>query len=138
MRRHSYSGYRWRHLRSVGRIGFALTAGGAFAALAWESSPPSRITTDAEETQEGFCSAERQGIVTEDDALPRLEVGTAGLHEEDTWGSAFTRPRDRLWAARGGATGITTEAMLEGQTPSGQTEEGAIATTAVPNPRGPP
>jgi len=138
MKRQQYPKLRWRRIRLLGRVGFALASGGAFAALSWDSRPTEGTPTDVKEKRGDLRTAERQSIVREDDALPQIRMGRAGLRGDAPWAIAQTRHRSDRWADRDGSVYITDDQTTNGLVPSGQTGKIKTMTTAVANPRGPP
>ncbi|MBN2563707.1 MAG: hypothetical protein JXQ75_22545 [Phycisphaerae bacterium] len=130
--------WRERRLRTIGRIGCAIAAGGAFAALAWEPPPASTPTVDAGVSKGQPGTAGRQSIVTEDGALPQLDAKSAGFVGEDQWGLAQTRPRQELWTTHGLGADALAGTVAGGFTPRCENEVIKTVTTAGVNPRGPP
>jgi hypothetical protein len=144
----------WGCLRRWGRLGLALAAGGAFAALAWESPRATESAEHVVASRTCGITAERQDIVKEDGVSPQLDRESArltpgdrpvlsdegrwGLREEETRVVDRDGARNTPWpAARCGADS-TAGANAGGQTPTLPHEESyARATTGV-NPRGPP
>jgi hypothetical protein len=155
MRVHPESPVRWRRLRSLGRIGLALTAGGAFVALSWEPQPAaSKPSAEADAARQVYPTAERQGVVKEDAASPHLNNDPACLHrpgyrvlcdrnqygirEEDGWGLVWTGSRRTSRSAGTCGADATASVEIAVATPT-TTDRGTTPTaTAGVNPRGPP
>ncbi len=139
MRPHPDSESRRQLFRSVGRIGLALAAGGAYAALAWDPRPAANSPADAVENQTGFYSAERQGIVKEDDASPQLDAAMTWSDRQNMFGLTQTGSRKEAWARVGDeAAGIPTMATAGARAPPDQREAVKTEMTAVAYPRAPP
>ena len=136
-----------QRLRTIGRIGFALLAGGAFAALAWEPSPaPGSPGRDAAYAADEATAA-RQGIVKEDGPSPHLDPDRAkpdhesqwGLRSEDQWGGlAGERTRTQPWTAEDCGADATAGQHVGGQVPTNETTEAKTTANTGVNSRGPP
>lgn len=133
-------------LRTIGRIGFALLAGGAFVALAGEPSPtPSFPNRDAAGASTEATAA-RQGIVKEDDPSPHLDPDRAGSHHEnqwglrseDRWGLAGEQMRTPPWTAENRGADATAGRHVGGQVPTNETTEAKTTAATGVNSRGPP
>jgi hypothetical protein len=139
MRRHPDSESRRQLIRSIGRIGLALAAGGAYAALAWDPRPAANSPADAVENQTGFYSAERQGIVKEDDASPQFDAAITWSDRQNMLGLTQTGSRKEAWARVGDeVAGIPTLPTAGARAPPEQGEVIKTETTAVAYPRAPP
>jgi hypothetical protein len=139
MQRHPDSDSRRQLIRSIGRVGLALAAGGAYAALAWDPRPAANSPADAVENQTGFYSAERQGIVKEDDAAPHLDAALAWPERQNMFGLVQTASRKEVWANHGGnVAGGPTVTTAGSLVPPDQSEAIKSETTVVAYPRAPP
>jgi hypothetical protein len=136
-----------QRLRTIGRIGFALLAGGAFAALAWEPSPAPRPPDRDAAGTSNEATAARQGIVKEDGPSPHLDSDRAkpyhesqwGLRSEDQWaGLAGERTRTQPWTAEDRGADATAGQHVGGQVPTNETTEAKTAANTGVNSRGPP
>ncbi|HVP13266.1 MAG TPA: hypothetical protein VMV94_18985 [Phycisphaerae bacterium] len=138
MTSHQHPDIRWQRAKVLARLGAAVAAGGAFAALSWNSAPPPDETADESAIQRTLQAAERQSVVTEDDALPQLEARDAVLHGDASWGrvpaltGSQAAPVDALRSNV--ATGIPAMELRL----TDQTERNPAMTTAVPHSRSPP
>lgn len=141
-------------LRSWGRLGLALAAGGAFAALAWDPSTASPSAGDADAWRRDGSTAERQDIVKEDGVSPQLDREPARftpedrrvLHDEGRWGlreeetKAVTRDgaRNTSWMADRCGADATAGVKVGDDAPTTAHEESYAQPTTGVNPRGPP
>ena len=138
MELHRSSYERRSPLRTAGRIGIALAAGGAFAALAWDPRPVSETSTGAGDKQNGPYTAERQSIVKEDGASPQFEAATTGRRGEDQWGLTEVKSRKEPRAV-GDRPQRTADGVSGGlRSSKGETEEVNTPTTSVVHSRAPP
>lgn len=130
--------FRQSRLSLVGRITAALAAGGVFAALSWDSSSPSDETSQQLVTQHQSKTAERQSIVTEDNAPPQLEAKGSALHEDDSWGLDQSRSRPQPWPVDGLRTHPPTGNESADDFYASQSDQVSAATNVVPHSRSPP
>lgn len=139
MNRYGHPDTRWRHLRQIGRFGFALAAGGAFAALSWTPAPPAEQNADNTNTPSSSHPflTERSGVVTEDGASSHYTLPAYGIEGEDQWG--LTRDRTALdLSDRGPLLGSNAALEAEEHARTVPAMEGIQKTTAFQQPRGPP
>ncbi len=122
-----------RSLQFYGRLAAALAAGGVFAVLAYES--PSTADRESKTIEP---AADRQGVVTEDDALPLLEERGAWIETEDSVGLARTKPEDSSGMTDDGRQDRPLDGQGRSATRADQDEELRRHTTAAPHSRGPP
>ncbi len=139
MKRHPDSDSRRQLIRSLGRVGLALAAGGAYAVLAWDPRPAANAPADALENQTGFYSAERQGIVKEDDAAPHLDAALPWPERQDMFGLVQTGSRKVVWSPHdSNVPGSPTRTIAGSHVPPDQREAIKTETTVVAYPRAPP
>ena len=137
MDRNGHPESRWRILRFCGRLSFALAAGGAFAALSWNPTPPPEENNKNTPSSSHPSLTERSGVVTEDDALSHYTYPTQGIEGEDQWG--LSRNRDALDVSnRGRLYGSKAAPGTEARARTVPAMEGEDQTTAFQQPRGPP
>jgi hypothetical protein len=118
-------------LQFYGRLAAALAAGGVFAVLAYESPGAKREAKPIE-------AADRQGAVTDDNALPLLDQRGTQNETDDAFGLAHARTKD--------SSGMTDDSRREPSSREGgrsltradQDEELRRHTTAAPHSRAPP
>ncbi len=129
-----------RYTQQEGQVGgagvvvrgiFALAAGGGFAYLAWEPAPP-RVPPPTESEDLTKDTAVRQRIVTDDDALPRLEhAESRWADREEAW-AGF----DERWQSEVGRSTAERDRDLMNDGGTGEAETAAL--TVLPHSRGPP
>ena len=119
-------------LQFYGRLAAALAAGGIFAVLAYESPASKRESKTIE------AAADRQGAVTEDDALPLLEQRRAGIEMEDAVGLARGRTEDSSGTTDDGRRESSSRDRGRSLTRADQDQELLRHTTAAPHSRSPP
>lgn len=137
MDRHLKSTTRRQRLGIVSRWGLALAAGGAFAALSWDSRP-ARQAGDATGRPNRDTTAEWPGIVKEDVAWPQLNAPGATRESENLSGLARGHPGVLPRTALHGWAAPTAETTAERRFARRQSEELETVTTAVPHSRAPP
>ena len=154
MRMHPASPVTWPRLRSVGRFGLALAAGGAFAAFAWDPSSASKSAGNADASRAEDHTAGRQDTVKEDGVSPQLDLDPAwyrtedqrvlqdegrwGLREEDRWGLIQGGARKTPWTADRCGADTTARAKVGDATSTTAHEESYAQSTTGVYPRAPP
>lgn len=133
---------RWRRLRSVGRIGFALAGGGLFALLAWEPPPKNDGTREDARWEGPSARPERQaradgGPVLRDDAAA-LHRDDRALRSPDPWGAATLGTGKRIESDRDLSTASQPEASTAVRTWFTATADGGLRSTPIRDSRGPP
>ncbi len=137
MNRYGHPHLRWQRLRQIGRIGFALAAGGAFAALSWNPTPAQDQNNKNTPSSSHPNLAKRSGVVTEDDAPSRFTFPAYGIDGEDQWG--LSRSRTQLDVSEQGMNFDGHAALdVEARARTVPAQDGAEKTTAFRQPRGPP
>lgn len=138
MTSHRHPDAGWQRLRWYGRLSAALAAGGAFAALSWESGESSRQAAGSADVQQGSQTAERQSVVKEDDASPQVSSRAVAADEYDSRGPAHLEPRPQIEPVNGLRLNVGTGAAAKVGVSTNQVGPATAATTAVPHSRGPP
>lgn len=128
------SGPKWKRLRWILRGILALGAGGAFAVLAWEPPPGEDDSQAAIFPQ----TAERRGVVTEDDPRPQFDRLRRAMLEPADGTAAVARSQNLNPNAsddgRRESNVDASSAVAKGQ----WDEAGRPDDTAPPHLRGPP
>ena len=142
-------------LRCVGRVAFALAAGGAFAALSWNPNAAAPSADAKADSQEPLSeTAVRLDIVTEDGVPLHLTdrpawlrheeqrflvaEGQSGLREEDGWGLVQSGSRMMPWTVGIRGTASTAGSSVGAATPTISNREAKLVATTGVNSRGPP
>jgi hypothetical protein len=129
---------RWKRMRLLGRLGVAVAAGGAFAALSWNSPPKPEEEIEGIAVQQDSRAAERQSAVTEDDALPQLKAHGAADHRDAQSGLSQAQARPQAEPVDGLRSDITTGGSFKVFEPTDEKEIITTKTGAVPHSRSPP
>jgi hypothetical protein len=125
-------------MRLLGRLGAAVAAGGAFAALSWNPPPKPEEATEGVAVPQDSRAAERQSAVTEDDALPQLNAGGTADHRDAQSGLSQAQARPQAAPVDGPRSDITTGGSFDVFRPTDGNDSITTRTTAVPHSRSPP